>query len=94
MNKKGLIGLIAGGIVLVCVFFVLGLLLVKLLWAWTVPDLCPGAVEQGLVAGSISWLTAMKIAIFIAVLGGFSRGCRYRRQTPEGGKTEIGVASQ
>jgi len=53
---------------------VLVLLLVKWMWAWTIPDLMPGAVEQGLVAGSISWLTALKIALFVAILGGFAKG--------------------
>jgi len=47
---------------------------VKLIWAWTIPDLFPGAVEQGLVAGSISGLTAMKVAILLAVLSAFARG--------------------
>jgi hypothetical protein len=57
--------------------FVFGLLLVKVLWGWTIPDLFPGAVEKGLVARSISWFTALKVAIFIAVLAGvagISRG--------------------
>jgi hypothetical protein len=52
--------------------FVLALLLVKVLWAWTIPDLFPGAVEQGLVDESISWLAALKVAIFVAVLAGFA----------------------
>ncbi len=46
--------------------------IMKLLWAWTVPDLFPGAVEQGLVAESISWYTALKLAIFVAAIGGLS----------------------
>jgi hypothetical protein len=72
------VGLIIGGVVIACLVFVAALLVVKLLWAWTIPDLCPGAVEQGLVAGSISWLTAMKVAIFIAVLAGFGGAGRGR----------------
>jgi hypothetical protein len=40
----------------------------KVLWAWTIPDLFPGAVEQGLVASDISWFTALKLAIFVALL--------------------------
>jgi len=64
-----------------CFFFVvtlvLVLLLVKLLWAWTIPDLFPGAVERGMVAGSISWFTSLKLAIFIAVLAGIA-GIRTR----------------
>ena len=45
-------------------------LLIKLMWAWTVPDLFPGAVEQGLVAAEISWLTSFKLAVFFAMLTG------------------------
>jgi hypothetical protein len=63
---------IPGLLVLVPAVFVLVLFLVKVLWAWTVPDLFPGAVEQGLVAASISWYTALKVAIFAAVLAGFA----------------------
>jgi hypothetical protein len=50
---------------------VLVVLLLKLMWAWVIPDLFPGAVEQGLVAGNISWFTAFKVGLFTAVLGGF-----------------------
>jgi len=52
--------------------FILALLLVKLLWSWTVPDLFPGAVAAGLVAESISWLTSLKVAIFVAVIAAIS----------------------
>ena len=57
-----------GAAVLVLVLF-----LVKIVWAWTIPDLFPGAVEQHLIASSISWFTAFKVAVFVGVLGGFSR---------------------
>ena len=50
---------------------VLVVLLLKLMWAWVIPDLFPGAVEQGLVAGNISWFTAFKVGVFAAILGGF-----------------------
>ncbi len=53
--------------------FVLALFLVKILWTWVIPDLFPGAVEQGLIAKSISWYTAFKVAIFTAVLAGIIR---------------------
>jgi uncharacterized membrane protein YkvI len=56
------------------------LLLVKLLWAWTIPDIFPGAVEQGLIAGSISGYTAFKIAVFVAVLAGLA-GVRRGRES-------------
>jgi hypothetical protein len=68
---------IAGGLFVAFIAFVVVLLLIKVLWAWTVPDLFPGAVEQGLIARSISWLAAAKIAIFVAILSGIT-GSRRR----------------
>ena len=76
MNGPKIAAIVVGGITVGCVAFVVVLLLVKALWAWTILDLCPGAVQQGLVAGTISWLTAIKIAIFAAVLSGFGRGAQ------------------
>jgi len=61
-----------GILALVAIVLVVALLLVKLLWAWTIPDLFPGAVAQGLVAGSISWFTSFKVALFVAVMAGLS----------------------
>lgn len=63
----GAILLGAGGVFVV-------FLLVKMVWAWTIPDLFPGAVEQGLVAREISWYTSLKLAIFIALVSSFARG--------------------
>jgi hypothetical protein len=76
MGTSKIVGLIVAGLVFACVIFILLLLLVKLLWGWTVPDLFPGAVDQGLVASEISWLTAAKLALFVAVLGGFAGGAQ------------------
>jgi len=80
MRKALLVAIVPGVLALVVAVFVLMLFLVKVLWAWTVPDLFPGAVEQGLVAQTISWYTALKVAIFLAVLAGIA-GAR------SGGKT-------
>lgn len=57
--------------------FVVVLLLVKVLWAWTVPDLFPRAVAEGYIAAKIGWLTALKLALFLAVLFG-AAGARGR----------------
>ncbi len=67
---KNIIGLtiLSGILALPLVVFIVVLLLTKLLWAWTIPDLFPRAVEQGLIVGSISWFSAFKIAIFASVL--------------------------
>ncbi len=80
MNKTWWIAIISGTLVLIAVYAVIVLLLVKLLWAWTIPDIFPGAVEQGLIAGSISWYTAFKIAVFVAVLAGLA-GVRRGRES-------------
>lgn len=72
MNKTTIVGIVAGMFVIMCIAFIAVLFLVKVMWAWTIPDLFPGAVEQGLVAASISWLTAIKLALFSAILLGIA----------------------
>jgi|LGVF01.2.fsa_nt_gb hypothetical protein len=71
MTKTWLIA-IPGILALVAVYVVIALLLVNYSLAWTIPDIFPGAVAQGLVAESISWYTAFKVAIFVAVLAGLA----------------------
>lgn len=80
MKKSWLLAIVPGVLTLIAGAFVIALLLIKLLWTWTIPDLFPGAVEQGLIARSISWLTALKVAIFIAVLAGLA-GVRQGRES-------------
>ena len=58
-------------IAVIVLAFLVGLLVVKLLWAWIVKDLFPGAVEQGLMAEKISWWTSFKVALVIALLSVF-----------------------
>ncbi|RLG29131.1 hypothetical protein DRO03_08015 [Methanosarcinales archaeon] len=79
MNKTWWIA-ITGTLALIAVYAVIVLLMVKLLWAWTIPDIFPGAVSEGLIAGSISWYTAFKIAVFVAVLAGLA-GVRRGRES-------------
>jgi hypothetical protein len=69
---------VAGGVttgvtilVTVIVTFVIAAILFKFVWAWVVPDLFPGAVQEGLVAANLSWLASIKLAVLVAVLGGF-----------------------
>ena len=59
-------------LVSVAVVFVISVILFKVVWAWVVPDLFPGAVDQGLISADLTWLAAVKLAVFVAVLGGFS----------------------
>ena len=72
MDKRWLIAIVPGILAIIGLVFLVFLLLIKVLWAWTIPDLFPGAVEQGLVASDISWFTAPKLAIFIAMLAGIA----------------------
>ena len=90
MRRRGWVAVVGAGLAAACVLLVVALLLVKLLWSWTIPDLLPGAVQQGLVAGSISWLTAFKVAVFIGVLGGFA-GPRRTRHVSGDNRFEVGI---
>ena len=45
--------ILAGGLAATVGIFFIVLFLIKLLWAWTILDLFPGAVEEGLVAASV-----------------------------------------
>jgi hypothetical protein len=47
------------------------LILLKLLWAFTVPEVFPGAVQQGLITATLSWTAAFKVAVFIFIVGLF-----------------------
>jgi hypothetical protein len=72
VKRKWLVAAVPGFLALLAGAVVLMLFIVKVLWAWTIPDLFPGAVQRGMVAGSISWLTALKIAVFLVVLAAIS----------------------
>ena len=60
----------AAGVGSMAGLFLVSLLVFKFVWPWVIPDVLPGAVDQGLVAESLSWSTAAKLALPIAVLGG------------------------
>jgi hypothetical protein len=70
MGNTNWVGMMISFIIFAFIFGFIVLLLLKLLWVWTIPDIFPGAVEQGLVARTISWYTALKIALFMSVFGG------------------------
>ena len=59
-------------IIQVAVMFVIAVIAFKVVWAWVVPDLFPGAVNQGLMSADLTWLAAVKLAVLVAVLSGFS----------------------
>ena len=73
MKKSNLFAIIPGMIALFVGVLLITFLVIKWLWAWTIPDLFPGAVEQGLIAKEISWFTSFKLALFIAVITGITK---------------------
>lgn len=79
MRNSVLLAVIPGAFAIIIGVFVVVLLLVKFLWAWTIPDLFPGAVNQGLVARNISWYTALKVAIFVSVFAGLAGAKREKK---------------
>ena len=80
--KKSWWALIVPGVVaIIAVGVVIMLLVVKLLWAWTIPDLFPGAVQEGLIARTITWWTAFKVAIFVAVMAGLAGVRRHPKES-------------
>jgi hypothetical protein len=74
MNKKWFLAIIPGVLALMILMFVVALFLIKILWAWTIPDIFPGAVAQNLIVAELSWLTSFKLALFVAVLFGIAKG--------------------
>ena len=66
------------GLVMLVFFGMLlfGLLIIKLWWSWAIPDLFPGAVQQGLIAASISWWTSFKLALALALISALASSRR------------------
>jgi hypothetical protein len=52
------------------VTFVVSIVLFKFVWAWVVPDLFPGAVQQGLISANLSWFATFKLAVLASLIGG------------------------
>lgn len=50
--------------------FVLAVLLTKWMWPKAIPSMFPGGVDQGLVARTISWYTALKVALVLVLVRG------------------------
>lgn len=65
---------LVGILVIFCVVVIVLLFIVQQAWAWVIPDLFPGAVNQGLIAGQISLWTAFKLEVLLGLLVGSGRG--------------------
>lgn len=60
-------------VVNIVVSFAVTIVIVKLVWGWVIPDIFPGAVDEGLVSGDLTWLDSAKLAILVAVLSGINQ---------------------
>lgn len=68
INISNMITFKATFLISIAATLVIGTFLFKLLWSWTIPELFPAAVEQGLVSGDITWLAALKVTALVAIL--------------------------
>lgn len=80
-RKSWLWAIVPGALVFIAAVFFVTLLLIRVFWSWIIPDLFPGAVNNGLIANTISWFTAFELAIVAALMAGFvkeGRGHHHR----------------
>lgn len=57
----------------VAVIFAILVVALRFVWAWVVPDLFSGAVDQGLISADLSWLAVVKLTVLVGLLSGVGR---------------------
>lgn len=60
-------------IILILIFFAIGIFIIKILWGWTIPEIFPKAVENGYIVGKISWFGALKLSILFSMIATIAR---------------------
>jgi hypothetical protein len=60
----------------VCALLIIGLFLSRVVWAWVIPDLFPGAVRTGQIVASLTWLQAFKLSLLGCILWGSTRSSK------------------
>ena len=78
MRARTIFDLIPFSLLLGTGVFLLGLSFMRLGWALALPDLFPSAVAQGLIAESLSWPEATKLALALAALTGIFAASSYK----------------
>ena len=71
MSKNEMIFMLGSMVIGMAVVFAIAACLLKLAWAWVMPELFPGAVAQGMLVASLSWSAAFKLTVFMMVLAVF-----------------------
>lgn len=73
LKPVGIAAVIIAGLALLPLVILLGLFIIKFVWSWVIPDLFPGAVEQGLIVRELTWYTAFKLSVFVGAMGFLAR---------------------
>lgn len=73
LKPVGIAAAIIAGLALLPLVILLGLFIIKFVWSWVIPDLFPGAVEQGLIVRELSWYMAFKLSVFVGAMGFLAR---------------------
>jgi len=60
--------MVSSSIISAIVMFVLYVGLIKLLWYYVIPAIFPRAVEEGYITRSLSWPTAIMLAVLLGIL--------------------------
>lgn len=60
-------------LLIVVAIFIFGIFLIKWFWGWTIPEIFPGAVQQGLISSKISWWTALKLSVLFSLIAAVAR---------------------
>ena len=68
ISKDEITAIFCGVMISMAIMLIMMVSLLKLLWAWIVPELLPGAVAQGLIVPVLSWSLAFKLVLFGLVL--------------------------
>lgn len=77
-SKKELAAIFIGLIINIAIMLLVAATLLKLLWAWIIPELFPGAVAQNLILPALSWSLSFKLVVLASVvLPLFSRKYTY-----------------
>ena len=66
--------------------FLVTLFALKFVWGWVMPDLFPAAVDQGLVAGDLSWVVSAKVAGLVVLLKVLKKGMMWMKMNKGGGE--------
>lgn len=63
-------------VIIILIFFVIGIFVIKFLWAMTIPEIFPRAVEEGYIVKNIRWFSALKLSVLFSLIASIARVSR------------------